>query len=112
MKQNKYGARKTVCQHGHKHDSAREARKCAELHLRQRAGEINGLQVQEFFPFILNGSVVKLKNGHKAGITVDFTFCENGRKVAVDSKGFVVRDFPLRWAMAQHLYPEIEWRLA
>lgn len=108
----KYGAIKSVCSHGHKHDSRREQRKCDELHLLQRAGEITGLQVQEFFPFIVNGSVVKLKNGHKAGITVDFTFCEKGRKVAMDSKGMIVRDFPLRWALAQHLYPDVEWRLA
>lgn len=107
----KYGAIKSVCAHGHTHDSRREQRKCDELHLMQRAKLISDLEVQKKFEFIIDGRPVKLKNGHIAGIVVDFVFTENGKKVALDSKGYTVRDFPLRWALAQHLYPDIEWRL-
>lgn len=109
---NKYGARKTHCNHGHTHDSKREAKRCDELHLLQRGGEIVGLQVQPpKVDFVINGAPVKLANGHVAGIKPDFSYVEKGQKVIEDSKGMIVRDFPLRWAIAKHLHPSIDWRL-
>ena len=41
----KYFAKATVCAHGHKHDSKREAERCLELHQDQREGRIHGLTV-------------------------------------------------------------------
>lgn len=111
MRRGKYGARKTTCANGHEHPSASEARRCNELHLLERAGQIVGLEQQPVFKFIVNGEPVKLENGHTAGITADFSYIENGVKVAEDRKGYKVRDFPLRWALAKHLYPGIEWRI-
>lgn len=108
---NKYGARKTPCSHGHVHASAREARRCNELHLLQRAGQITGLQQQPVFVFAIDGRPVKMDNGHQAKLTADFTYVESGRKVVEDSKGFIVRDFPLRWALARTTWPEIDWRV-
>lgn len=108
---NKYGARKSQCGHGHEHDSAREARRCNELHLLQRAGQIVGLQQQPIFLFVVDGRPVMLDNGQQARLKADFSYIENGRKVVEDSKGFIVRDFPLRWALARTLWPEIEFRV-
>lgn len=111
MKRTKYNARKTECAHGHTHDSAKEARRCNDLHLLQHAGEISGLQQQPKFKFTIDGRPVKLGNGQQAGITADFSYVENGQKVVEDSKGMIVRDFPLRLAIAKTLWPEITWRI-
>lgn len=107
---NKYNARKTPCAQGHTHDSGREAKRCNDLHMLQRAGEISDLKIQQQFRFSIDGRAVKLKNGHHAGIKIDFLYRENGQAIAEDSKGFVVRDWPLRRAIFCALYPHIELR--
>ena len=110
MRRNKYNARKTPCNFGHTHDSAREAKRCNDLHILERAGEITHLETQKAFKFSIDGRAVKLKNGHHAGIKIDFLYRENGQAIAEDSKGFVVRDWPLRRAIFCALYPHIELR--
>lgn len=107
---NKYNARKTPCAQGHTHDSGREAKRCNDLHMLQRAGEISDLKIQQQFRFSIDGRAVKLKNGHHAGIKVDFVYRENGQDIAEDSKGYVVRDWPLRRAIFCALHPDIELR--
>lgn len=107
----KYGAVKTECAFGHKHASKREAKRCYDLTMLERAGEIAGLQQQPVFKFQVNGKPIKMDNGREAKLTADFSYVEKGRKVVEDSKGFVVRDFPLRWALAKAMWPEIDWRV-
>lgn len=106
----KYGAKKSHCSHGHTHDSKREAERCDYLHVRQTAGEISRLETQVQFRFAIDGRPVKLKNGHVAGVKVDFQYQEGNRTIVEDSKGFVVRDWPLRRAIFCALHPDIELR--
>jgi hypothetical protein len=108
---NKYGAKRTVCQHGHSHASKREAKRCGELHLLYRAGQIGALVVEPTFELKIDGKPIKMGNGHAAKYRPDFTYLENGKVVAEDVKGFIVRDFPLRAAIFRHCYPEIELRV-
>ena len=108
---NKYGAKKCDCAAGHVHDSKAEARRCNDLHMLQRAGAISGLQQQPVFRFEVDGRPVMLDNGQQARLKADFTYIENGRKVVEDRKGVIVRDFPLRWALARTMWPEIDWRV-
>jgi hypothetical protein len=108
---NKYGASKSECRAGHVHDSKSEARRCNELQLLERAGTIAGLQQQPVFHFAVDGRPVMLDNGQQARLKADFTYVENGRKVVEDRKGFIVRDFPLRWALARTMWPDIDWRV-
>lgn len=107
----KYHAKKTPCTNGHMHASKREAMRCNDLHLLQRAGEISGLQTEPRFTFAVEGRQVMMRNGQAARYTADFSYVEKGRKVVEDSKGFIVRDFPLRWALAKAMWPQIDWRL-
>jgi hypothetical protein len=107
----KYHARRTPCNHGHTHASAREAKRCGELHLLFRAGVIDALVVEPTFDLTLDGKQIKMGNGHTARYRPDFTYIENGKVVAEDVKGFIVRDFPLRAAIFRHCYPEIELRV-
>lgn len=64
----KYHSRKTECHQGHLHDSRKESRRCDELHLMQKAGEIMGLEVQPVFHFDVNGHTV-------GRYTPDFSYC-------------------------------------
>ena len=43
---------------------------------------------------------------------VDFMYCEfpGFKDVAEDSKGYTVRDYPLRSALFRHCFPDIELR--
>lgn len=106
---NKYGARKSGCRNGHTHDSAREATRCNELHLMLRGGEIEDLKLQEQFWFAIDGQQLKHDNGRRVGVKIDFTFTDrfSGRRIAEDSKGMVVRDWPLRKAVFKALYPDV-----
>lgn len=109
---NKYGARKTACNHGHMHPSAREANRCNELHQMQRAGKISHLQYEPVFRFSVNGVAIKMRNGHQAKFKPDFQYfdIDNCRSIVEDTKGYIVRDYPLRAALFRALYPGIELR--
>lgn len=106
----KYHARESECGFGHKHPSRREARRCAELHLLQRAGEIVDLRVEPFFPFAINGVILKHGNGRRVGYRPDFVYERGDRRVAEDVKSPATRTeaFVLRAALFRALYPEIE----
>lgn len=108
---NKYGAVKSRCAAGHTHDSRKEARRCDDLRLLERAGAISGLKQQPRYQFHVAGRAVLLKNGQTAHLTADFEYVENGQTVVEDVKGFVVRDFPLRAALFRAIWPDIELRV-
>jgi hypothetical protein len=109
-----YFARRTPCKHGHTHASAKEAKRCGELHLLFRAGKIDALVIEPTYELHHNGKALVMRNGQKARYRPDFTYLENGKVIAEDVKaknGFVDRDFPLRSALFRACYPEIELRV-
>lgn len=113
MRGNKFYAKKTTCAHGHKHASKREAARCAELHLLQRAGEIEDLEVEPQFWFVIEGSQVKHGNGRRAGYKPDFAYTEKGLNVVEDVKGGPTQTeaATLRMTLFRHLFPAIELRV-
>lgn len=111
---NHHVAKKAECGAGHIHDSKAEAKRCNDLHLLLRAGKIVGLKVAPRFHFSIAGRDVKMGNGQCARYTADFTYVEGNRQIVEDVKpsgGLVERDFPLRFAMAKALFPDIEFRV-
>lgn len=110
FRRNKFGAKKTNCAGGHTHDSKKEAKRCDELHLLLRAGEIAELEQQPQFWFAIHGQQLKHKNGRRVGYCGDFQYREGDRMVVEEVKGFAARDWPLRAAVFRALYPEIELR--
>lgn len=106
----KYKAIASECQQGHNHPSRREAKRCNELHLLQRAGKISHLTTQPVFRFSVNGVPLMMRNGQQAKFTPDFQYfdLERGKAIVEDSKGMVVRDYPLRAALFRALNPGIE----
>jgi hypothetical protein len=101
---------KTTCPTGCVHDSKREARRCAQLRLMERAGAIAGLQQQPFYPF----GTAMLENNQPAGVTLDFSYVEGGKLIAEDvkprSKKADDTAWPLRKAMFRMFYPHTELR--
>lgn len=106
----KYGAKRTPCRQGHMHGSGKEARTCNDLTLLERAGEISRLTQQPQFWFSINGVQLKHDNGRRVGYKADFQFFEGNKNVVVETKGMVVRDWPLRKAIFRACYPYIELR--
>lgn len=110
----KYGAKPQECSAGHKHPSRKEARRCEDLRLLERAGEITHLEVEPKFYFVINGAELKHDNGRRARFTPDFSYREpNGTCVAEDVKGGTAtrtEAYVLRRALFRHLFPAVELR--
>jgi hypothetical protein len=106
---NKYGAKKTPCGQGHTHASQREAKRCNELHFLLRAGEIERLTIEPQFWFAIAGVQMKHDNGRRVGYKPDFHYWDrlSGAEIVEDTKGFAVRDWPLRKAVFRALYPHV-----
>lgn len=109
---NKYGAKKTACNNGHMHASAKEARRCNDLHLLQRAGQISELQIEPQFWFAINGVQVKHDNGRRVGYRPDSSYVENGALVVEDVKSSATKTeaYALRKAIFRALNPGIQFR--
>lgn len=89
-KRPKYNARKTVVD-GITFDSAAEARYYAALKLREKAGEVGGVELQKVFPLLAPGGFVI------GAYRADFAFWDHvvDRFRVIDVKGF---DTPLsKW---------------
>lgn len=110
----KFGAKRTACNSGHTHASGKEARRCNDLHLMQKAGQISRLTIEPQFWFAINGVQIKHDNGRRVGIKADFQYFEGNANVVEDVKasgiGGRARDYPLRKAIFRALYPFIEFR--
>lgn len=77
----KYRAIRTKCLAGHDHASKKEARRCDDLMLLFRCGQIHNLEIQPKFECHADG----IKIGSYVG---DFVyFDENGKRVVEDVKG-------------------------
>lgn len=104
---NKYHAKKASCQHGHTHDSRKEARRCNDLVLLQRAGVIERLEQQPQAWFHLNGVPVVHLNGRRVGYRADFRYFENGQEIWEDAKGVRTEAYVLRAALFRAFHPEL-----
>lgn len=77
-------------------DSAKEARRYAELRLLERAGQIFNLQRQ--VPFVLipkqvrGGKTIERPVVYKA----DFVYTENGQEIVEDTKGMRTKEYVIK----------------
>jgi len=113
MRRHKYGASKTVCAAGHNHPSRKEARRCDDLHLLQRAGAISDLVVEPRFKFDIGGPVLRGLNNRVLSYRPDFGYKEGGKPVVEDvkSKATMTADASLRMAIFRAYYPAYELRI-
>lgn len=90
---NKYGAKKAICLHGHNHDSKKEANRCDELHLLQKAKVISNLEVQKRFCLIPPRKYNRMPNERGWDYIADFAYNENGKLVVEDTKGYKTQEY-------------------
>ena len=116
---NKFGARRTSCQHGHMHASTAEARRCNDLTLLQRGGHIRGLEQQPRVYFTgPAGHQVRDDRGRPIRYTADFRYEERDRAGGwcpivedVKSTATMTEAAKLRLAFFRANYPELELRI-
>lgn len=97
----KYRAQRTICQQGHSHPSKAEAKRCDELHLLQRAGQIHRLEREPSFPVSINGIKVFT---YKA----DFSYFTDSERVIEDVKGMVTPVYRLKKKAVEAFYPGVK----
>lgn len=96
----KYRSQVTVYD-GMRFHSKREAEYAAELDVLKRAGEIRGWARQIAIPLVVNGVRV-------AKIIVDFKIItREGRHEFHEVKGHTTKDWKLKWALFEALYPTL-----
>lgn len=104
MNYNKYHSSKCRCSQGHMHDSRKEARRCNELTLLEKAGAVSNLRQQVKYVLIptqreFTGgwySKGEKKGQPKPGKIIereccyiaDFAYIDNGAEVVEDVKGY------------------------
>lgn len=97
----KYRAQRTYCANGHWHPSKAEAKRCDELHILQRAGEISRLEFEPAFPISING--VKVCT-YKA----DFSYFTNESRVIEDVKGVLTPVYRLKKKLVEAFYQGVK----
>ncbi len=121
----KYGASKCQCSLGHTHDSKKEAKRCDELHLLLRLGEISELELQKEYLLIpalykeieLEETFTKgeKKGKHKVKrvceekkvvYKADFVYIDKrlGKTVIEDCKGMRTTEYIIKRKLMKQLY--------
>lgn len=118
---NKYNSHKCRCNQGHIHDSKKEARRCNELSLFEKAGEITHLRQQVKYTLIptqyeYTGELIS--RGKNAGqpkkgkvlekecsYYADFDYyTKSGKHVVEDTKGFRTADYKIKKKLMLHVH--------
>ena len=89
VRRSKYGAERT-----NGYASKHEAMVAADLHFLEKAGKIQDLREQ--VPFVL----IQGRNGVRSITYIaDFTYCDNGRPIVADAKGYRTEVYKLKKKM-------------
>lgn len=100
----KYHSTKCKCGSGHIHDSKREAIRCNELHLMQRAGEISELKTQVKFTLLPARQYSDQPYERAVTYIADFVYIEGGTTVIEDTKGMKTKDYIIKRKMLKDRY--------
>jgi hypothetical protein len=106
-KRSKYGNRKTVVD-GIEFASAKEATRYQELLMLEKAGKISHLERQPRFNFEVRGNPVKYDSGRQAYYKADFAYFDGEKRIVEDSKGFRTKEYKLKKAFVEALFPAIK----
>ncbi len=100
----KYRSKWTQCRSGHNHQSKKEAERCNELVLLEKAGEIKDLEQQPKYQLVPS-YVYEGKKVRGISYGADFAYWDNrlGRRVIEDVKGFKTKVYKLKSKMLKHL---------
>lgn len=94
----KYHAIRTTCSTGHSHPSKAEAKRCDDLRLLERAGQIARLEQQPRFACKINGTLV-------CTYVADFAYFDKEKRVIEDVKGHSTPVYKLKKRLVEALFP-------
>lgn len=111
-KSSKYGNRRAQSSDGKWFDSMKERDRYEELRLLEKQGIISHLECQPKFLFEIHGRKVvsrseRYPNGRQLSWTGDFAYFDGKRRVVEDAKGFRTKEFILKKAIVEALYPAV-----
>ncbi len=100
-KRSKYRAIPTDCEHGHRHASKIEARRCNELAEKQIAGVITDLEQQPAFRLVVNDKLI-------CSYIADFRYAmgDSGLVIVEDVKAIATRAFSIKKKLVEALFPD------
>lgn len=93
-----------MCEHGHTHDSIKEACRCNALTRMVDAGQISDLEVQKKFVLIPAEKYKNMKSERKVEYIADFVYFQGDVKVVEDCKGFRTKDYIIKRKLFKHIY--------
>lgn len=93
--------------------SKREAERWCQLRLREKAGEISHLERQPVFKLAIGDRPVLIRskgypNGRQARYVADFAYFDGEKRVVEDAKGHRTRDFILKKAIVEAMFPAVK----
>lgn len=111
-KKSKYGNTKVVVD-GERFDSKREAARWQFLRGRQQRGEIAHLERQPVFKLAIGDRPVLIRskgypNGRQAKYIADFAYFDGEHRIIEDAKGHRTRDFILKKAVVEAMFPAVK----
>jgi len=111
MRRNKYRAKRTEVD-GITFDSAKEAKRYAELKLMERAGQISRLELQPVYKLVIDGRPVVMRserypNGRQVKYVGDFAYFQDGKRIVEDVKGVRTPLYNLKKACVEAMYPGV-----
>lgn len=108
----KYRNKRVESEEGEMFDSVGELRRWRHLQALEASGKITHLRRQVFYelqPAFTDRDGVKHR---PIRMKMDFTYHENGHRVAEDFKGFETAEFKLKEKMFRFHHPNIDFRLS
>lgn len=102
----KYHSKKANCANGHTHDSKKEATRCNELHLMQRAGRISELKIQVPFELIPPLKFKTMRSERSCKYVADFTYILDGVQIIEDTKGYKTPEYIIKRKLMKQRYCE------
>ncbi len=100
----KYHSRKCNCRCGHIHDSKKEAQRCNELQLLQRAGEISELEIQQKITLLPCRKYENMPNEREIVYIADFVYKQGKTTIIEDTKGFKTKDYIIKRKLLKDKY--------
>lgn len=106
----KYHNKKTMVD-GIKFDSKAEAKRYMELKLLLKAKKIAQLELQPKFELLPKYTNNKGEKIRAIIYKADFSYCQNGKKIVEDVKGYETKEFKLKKKLLEYKFQDIDFRL-
>ena len=100
----KYHSQKVKCSQGHIHDSKKEAARCNELTLLQKAGQISDMKQQVKFELIPSMKYDNMPNERQCIYIADFVYFKDGVMFVEDTKGFKTPEYIIKRKLFKQKY--------